>query len=201
MRLTGDASHMPSHVTAPPGNSAAGDDAAMVLAARDDPAAFETLYEGYLDAIYAYLRARTATEEDAADLTQQVFLRALAALPQYHKHRGSFGAWLFRIARNAAIDHYRRQRETLTWHLVPERLHPHTEDDLAVGLARQEALAHVHALVGTLKPETREILALHYTARLTVAEVAAVVGKSQAAIKKQLSRTIHLLKDRYSDDP
>jgi RNA polymerase sigma-70 factor (ECF subfamily) len=170
------------------------------MAACEGPAAFETLYERYLDRIYAYLRARTATEEDAADLTQQVFLRALAALPRRRGHEESFAAWLFRIAHNAAVDFHRRQRQTITWNLLPEGLQPRHEDDLAAGMVRQEAMARLHALLGTLKPDTREILALHYAGRLTVAEVAAVVGKSEAAIKKQLTRTIHTLKERYHDD-
>jgi RNA polymerase sigma-70 factor (ECF subfamily) len=179
---------------------AVGDDAALILAARENPAAFGVLYERYLDRIYAYLRARTDTEEDAADLTQQVFLRALAALPQHRGQRESFAAWLFRIAHNAAIDAHRRLRPTITWQGVPERLHPRSGDDLDMKLVRQEAMVRLHALLGTLKTDTREVLALHYAARLTVAEVAAVVGKSEAAIKKQLSRAIRTLKERYDDD-
>jgi RNA polymerase sigma-70 factor (ECF subfamily) len=177
------------------------DDADLILAARENTAAFGLVYERYLKRVYTYFRARTATEEDAADLTQQVFLRALAALPQYRGQKESFAAWLFRIAHNTAIDAHRRRRPTITWQAVPEGLHPRTGDDLDVRLIHQEAMVRLHALLGTLKADTREILALHYAARLTVAEVAAVVGKSEAAIKKQLSRTIHILREHYHDDP
>ncbi len=64
-------------------NGQDGSDATLVEAARSDAAAFERLYLGYRDRIYWYLRGRTADDEDAADLTQQVFLRVLDALPQY----------------------------------------------------------------------------------------------------------------------
>jgi RNA polymerase sigma-70 factor (ECF subfamily) len=183
-----------------PEQGADSDRAAAVVAAPEDGTAFDALYERYLDRVYAYLRARAATEEDAADLTQQVFLRALAALPRRRGQQETFAAWLFRIAHNAAEAYHRRRRQTIAWHRVPEGLHPRDEDDLAAGMVRDEAMARLDAVLRTLKPEAREILALHYAGRLTVAEVAAVAGKSEAAIKKQLTRTMHFLKERYRDD-
>ena len=90
----------------------AGDDEepALVDAARSDPAAFVELHARYEACVWRYLRARTATEEDAADLTQQTFLQALDGLPRYRERGLSFAAWLFRIARNVATDHHRRRR-------------------------------------------------------------------------------------------
>ena len=67
----------------PPVDLSGGDDEALVEAARRDPEAFGVLYQRYLPQIYRYLRARTGNADDAADLAQQVFLKALAALPGY----------------------------------------------------------------------------------------------------------------------
>ena len=89
------------------------DEVALVRAAREEPSAFGTLYDRYLGRIYAYLRARSSNDEEAADLTQQVFLQALDALPRYREGRVPFAAWLFRIARNAAIDSHRRRRTSV----------------------------------------------------------------------------------------
>ncbi len=97
-----------------------GDDEALVEAARRDPEAFGVLYQRYLPQIYRYLRARTGNSDDAADLTQQVFLKALAALPGYRLCGRPFLAWLLRIARNAVADFYRRQRPTVAFDLVEE---------------------------------------------------------------------------------
>ncbi len=166
------------------------DDTALVEAARHDPAAFGLLYHRYFDRVYAYLRARTAGEDDAADLTQQVFLQALDALPRYRGQGGAFAAWLFRIARNTATDFHRRRRGMVAWDLLPEALQPRAEHGVEARLVRHEDLAHLRTLVGALDKDTREILVLRFVARLTIAQIAAVIGKSEAATQSHLFRTI-----------
>src|SRR5215467_4087739 len=106
------------------------DEVALIQAAQRDLAAFGSLYARHVDRIYSYLLSRTgpARAEDAADLTQQVFVRALDALPRYQPRAGvSVAAWLFRIARNAATDWQRRQRSSrriIPWQAVPEAAYP-----------------------------------------------------------------------------
>src|SRR5262245_54230774 len=122
------------------------DEAALAVEAQSDPARFGTLYEQHRERIYAYLRSRTTPEEDAADLTQHVFVQALAALGQYRAHQGTFGAWLFRIARNVAVDFHRRHRETVPWDLVPELLQPAAREDPATRIIEQESLLRLREL-------------------------------------------------------
>jgi RNA polymerase sigma-70 factor (ECF subfamily) len=178
-----------------------GAEAALVHAAQHDPTAFAPLYERYRDRIYAYLRTRTRTPDDAADLTQQVFVQALDALPRYRTGRVPFAAWLVRIAHNVAANYHRGHRHTLTWDLLPEALQPPVDDDLETRVARHEAIARLDAVLRTCTADTREMLALHFAARLTVAETAAAMGKSEAAVKKHLYRTLRLLKEHYDDRP
>jgi RNA polymerase sigma-70 factor, ECF subfamily len=83
----------------------------LVELARDQPAAFDTIYYRYRQPLYAYVRARVGNDDDALDIVHDVFLRAFRGLPRY-EHRedagdSPFTAWLFRIARNAVIDHHR----------------------------------------------------------------------------------------------
>lgn len=160
----------------------------------------EALYGRYMERIYAYLRARTAIEEDAADLTQQVFVQALGALPGYRGGEGQAAAWLFRIARNLATSAHRRSRPTTAWDLVPEALHVAGDPNIDARLLRQEAHARLRTLLQALPVEGQELLALRFVARLTVAEIAAVIGKSEAATSKRLSRTMQRLQERYDDD-
>ena len=178
---------------------AADDLTALVHAAQADPVAFGALYDRYVERVYAYLRARTSGVDEAHDLTQQVFLQALDALPRYRGGGGGFAAWLFRIARNAAINVYSRRRTTVALHLMPEAVQPVADVDLEAGALHQEATAQVRALLDTLTADKRELLALRFAAGLTVAEIATVIGKSEAATRKQLARTIQTLQEQYHD--
>jgi RNA polymerase sigma-70 factor (ECF subfamily) len=173
-------------------------DSALVRAAQADSAAFAPLYQRYRDRIYRYLRTRTKSEEDAADLTQQVFLQALDALPRYRLQQTPFAAWLTRIAHNLAAND-RRRKTTVPWDYVPEALQPLVEGDLDDHILRDEALVQLREAIQTFNASAREVLALHFAAGLTIAETAAVVGRSEAAVKKQLTRTLHVLKERYHE--
>ncbi len=184
-------------------HDAVNDEAALVHAAQLHPAAFGPLYDRYVDRIYAYLWARTSGTEDAADLTQHVFVQALDALPRYRAGRVPFAAWLFRIARNAATDWRRRQHATVAWDLVPDALHPQASDEsdeVEARVVRQEELIRLRALLAALDAETREALILRFTAGLTLADVGAVIGKSEEATRKKIARALHTLKEQYHDD-
>ena len=103
------------------------EDATFIRAAQAEPEAFGLIYQRYVDRVYAYMRTRLASEHDAADLTQQVFIRAFQGLPKYRSGRAPFAAWLFRIAANAATDEFRRKRApALALQFLPESLSPAT---------------------------------------------------------------------------
>lgn len=89
---------------------AEGRDEEIASAARTDPHAFELLYRRYHLSVFRFLRARTASNDEAADLTVVVFERALAAIGRYRPLGGGVVAWLFTIARNAALDAERQKR-------------------------------------------------------------------------------------------
>lgn len=176
------------------------DESALVQAAQLDPLSFGELHSRYEARVWRYLRARTENEEDAADLTQQVFLQALDALPKYKERGLPFAAWLFRIARNAAADYHRRRRIHLSWDLLPEALHPAAEGNPeGEALGRERAL-RLRSLLVALGPDKRELLALHFVAGLTMREIAPVVGKSEAAVQKALYRTLQALKEQYREE-
>src|SRR5919197_5919554 len=99
-------------------------EARWIVAAQLNPTAFEPLYLRYRERVYRYLRTRLASDEDAADLTQQVFLQAMVALPRYRPRGVPFAVWLFRIARHAAINLASRRPDLVSWDELPETLRP-----------------------------------------------------------------------------
>ena len=160
------------------------DEALLVRAAQLDTASFAPLYRHYYPRVFRYLHARCGSDEDAADLTQTVFLRALAALPTYRERGLPFAAWLFRIARNLATDAQRKRRPTVDLDSMPEALY-------ATGANPPET--------ATLDSDKRELLALRFAGGLTSAEIADVVGKREGAVKRQLSRIIQGVREQYGE--
>lgn len=176
------------------------DDLARAAAAGDDEA-FGRLYGIYFVRVYRFLRTRTATPEDAADVTQQVFMKAYDSMRESGTRPGGFAPWLFRIARNAAIDGHRRRRSLVPWQHVPESLVPPSTargpEESAIALERVERLRECLAALDRNK---QELLALRFAAGLSSRQIAAAVGKSESAVKKQLTRTIQSLKEHYDDE-
>lgn len=177
------------------------DERALIDRARVDSAAFAQLYRRYVDRVFRYLRTYTENDDDAADLTQHVFLRALEALPGYRNEGAPFGGWLFRIARNAATDAFRRRRRVLPWDHVPPELHPLSASDPEAASLQREALNQVRVLVSQLDPEKQELVALRFAGRLSSREIASLVGRSPAAVQKELVRIMWNLKEQCRDVP
>ena len=167
---------------------------ALIAAAQRDPAAFAALYQRYYARVYRYLRIRLQSEEDASDLTQQVFLKAFDALPRYQPRRAPFAAWLFTITRHALADRYRRGTPMLPLEAAGELA---AEQEMDAALERRESLEQLRALLSRLNPDARDLLALRFAAGLTTPEIAATLGKRPAAVRKSLSRLLQSLKEQY----
>lgn len=172
---------------------------ALVRAALDDAHAFGLLYERHVDRIYRYLYALTGDPEDAADLTQLTFLKALEALPRYRENRASFAVWLTRIAHNTAVDAFRRRRRMAIWDRDAADLPSHGFGDPESEVLRRDTVAGIDELVRTLPPHKQDLLALRFAAGLSTREIAALTGRSFEAVRKQLYRTLNELKDRFHD--
>jgi RNA polymerase sigma-70 factor (ECF subfamily) len=162
-------------------------DAALVAAAREDPRAFLALYDRYFPRVLGYVRIRVHDPAACEDVTSEVFTRALA---QLHRFRGdgSFGGWLFQIARNAVRDHDRRRR----FEQLPATLAA-AEPDL-------DRRADLRLAIRALNRDAQHLLALRYGAGLSFDEIAAALGTSPGAVRVRLHRLLAALRKRYSDD-
>ena len=172
-------------------------DEELALAARSDPAAFGLLYERHRLAVFRYLRTRTASEDHAAELTAVAFERALAAMPRYRPTGGGFLAWLLRIARNAAIDVGRRASAVPIGADIPDERRATAPEQ---AILANEARATLAAAVDRLPPVQREAIVLRYAARLTAREIGEVLGKSDQATQKLISRALETIRESYRVD-
>lgn len=171
----------------------------LILAARSDPEALGELLSRHAIRLYRYLRARTLSDHDAEDLTQQVFVKAIDGLPRYRDQGIPFAAWLIRIAHNLLADTRRRHHATVSWDLLPDPQSWAAEDDLEANLLRQETRARVRALLEDLTTAERELILLRFVAGLTFLEIGTVVGKSESAVHRDIKRILRLMKERYDD--
>jgi RNA polymerase sigma factor (sigma-70 family) len=171
-------------------------DQTLVAAASETPTeadlAFELLYRSSRDDVYAYvagvLRDRSAAEE----VTAAAFERAFRKRGRFDARRGSARAWLFGIARNAALDELRRRRRQAELDAEPADVAAPATDALAEGGARRTTL--IAALAG-LEPRERELVAMKFFAGLSNAEIAAVLGISESNAGTKLHRVITKLRE------
>ena len=170
-------------------------DAAVAEPERLDAAAFGILYQTHRLAVFRYLRARTQTEDEALDLAAVTFERAFASLHRFRRRDGGVQAWLFRIARNTAIDAHRRRRETVGLAGADAQL-----GRIAVEADRIHSEgADVLDLVARLPQVQAETLLLRYAGGLTAREIGAVIGKREGAVQKQIERGLAALREAFDD--
>ncbi len=177
-----------------------GDEQNLVRKAKDGEAsAFGSLYDHYLPKIYRFVLLKVSLREEAEDLTHQVFLKAWQNISTYNFQGYPFGTWLYQIARNTVIDHYRSSN-------------PHTSleatafDIAAEGKSLQEvaegSLQWDVILKGIrqLKETEQDVLIMRFVEDMTPREVAAAIGKSESAVKLIQHRAIKRLKELLSSD-
>jgi RNA polymerase sigma factor (sigma-70 family) len=158
---------------------------------------FGDIYAVHRDAVYMYLRARTS-DDDALDLTATTFERALDALARYRPSGGGMRAWLIRIARNAAIDHSRKVARLVRGPTPETAFEPAASaEELAIAADERR---HIRRLVAQLKAPERDAIALRYAAGLTASEIGEVIGRSEEATQKLLSRALARLKEAYANE-
>ena len=151
-------------------------DAMLALRARNDPEAFGLLYARYVHRVTSYFLLRTGSREDAEDLASQCFVRAFEALPRFRAGEGSVRSWLFRIAHNLAVSHYRAHRATLPIDTVTLLDHAPPPEEHAI---RGDDLHRLRAALGKLTDEQRLVIELRL-AGLSGIEISKAAGKSHA---------------------
>ena len=156
---------------------------------QGDRDALEELYLIHFDRIYSYLHVSVGNRHDAEDLTTQTFLKMLEKIGSFKWQSAPFSAWLFRIAHNLAMDHFRARRRWQPEEEVPE---PPGEEEPSAELTAMQTIGResMLKLIDRLSPEQQQVLTLKFVFNLPNAEVAGILDKTEVAIKSLQHRAL-----------
>ena len=153
---------------------------------QGNPEAFTPLVEKYHPWLYSHIRRRVKDAEIAADLTQETWLKVLRAIQSY-RGTAAFSSWLYRIAENVCIDHFRRQKyNTEPLHLIDENRITETDPCPSRSVERAELREHLQTALKALTPIRRHVFLLYYHHGLPIKVIAAEIGRSEGTIKSHL---------------
>ena len=173
-------------------------------AGHGDQRSIGRLYDAYVAPLYRFCLARVGNETDAEDLTEEIFLKVMRAVGKFEwrplplgedgEERSPFRAWIFRIARNHVVSHYRRTASRPTSGEVPEWI-----QDESRGPAEMAELAmtvdEVFQAVEQLPQAQREVILLRFGSGLSVAETAEALDKNQTNVKVLQHKGVKKLKE------
>ena len=168
-------------------------------AQQGDRDALEELYLIHFDRIYGYLHMSVGNRHDAEDLTTQTFLKMLESIGKFRWRSAPFSAWLFRIAHNLAMDHFRSRKRWQPEEDVPEP--PGSEEPSAETLAMHSiGRQSMMELIETLSPEQQQVLTLKFVFGFSNGEAATILGKTEGAVKSLQHRALVSLQKQIADD-
>lgn len=165
----------------------------LVERAKRDPRQFGALYDRFFQQIYRFVYSRVREQTAAEDVTSEVFMKALKAMPRYQDTGRPFAAWLYQIAVNAIADRYRTQRPAQPL----EDFHDLSVagpslDDVA---ARRDEVRRIWALVEELPQQQRIALVLKFQEDMKIEDIAVAMGKTPGAVKLLIHRGVTRLRD------
>ncbi len=169
------------------------DEQLLTQALAGNAEAFGDLYEQYLDVIYHYVFYRVNGRQEAEDLTEGIFLRAWQALDSNPPQEVSFRLWLYRIAHNAVVDHYRTRQEQVGLEAAVLVADPIEGPEATV--ARQERANALKQAMMQLPEDHQEVLTCRFISGLSHAETAVVMTRSAEAVRALQYRAVGSLRN------
>jgi RNA polymerase sigma-70 factor (ECF subfamily) len=171
----------------------------LAAAMQYNEAALGELYDRYEAKIYSYVFRRTGEQSLAEDLTAQVFLKMLESIRDRKAWHSSFSGWLYRIAHNLVIDHYRRRDRHSSIDLEDApTVAADIEDPVETAEMNIDA-ERLRAAIRRLTDEQAEVVSLRFLEGYSIAEVAAMTNRTEGAIKALQYRAVATLRTMLYD--
>lgn len=168
----------------------------ITQAQRGDEGAISLLYEMHVDAIFEYVYYRVDSKSTAEDLTSEVFLRMVHGLASYRTQGVPFRAWLFRVAANLLIDHYRQQKKKSLAPLLDD--YASDDTDPFDRLAQSEDQLRLKLAIRALPEIYQDLLLLRFVENLPHTEIAKIMHKSADALRAMQYRALKALAEQFA---
>ncbi len=178
----------------PPGSNSAPlpEERQLVQSAKSGNSdAFAQLYDAYLDRVYRYVYFHVSDDQTAEDITSQVFLKAWENLNRYQFGSSPFLAWLYTIARNQVIDHYRTRKQSVPIEKIVSI--PAKEDGVDEQVQSRFDLQAMRDALQFLTDEQQQVLILRFIVGMETREISQQMGKAEGAIRALQMRALQTL--------
>jgi RNA polymerase sigma-70 factor (ECF subfamily) len=166
----------------------------LIKSARKDPSKFGLIFQHYGNQVFRYLYSHTQHLQEAEDITAQTFLVAMESIQQY-RGDGHFSAWLFGIARNKLMDHFRQSKNVSSLEFIEIATSKNTLDDVI----RDEEISSLSKLLHALPEEDQELLRLRFLGDMSFPEISVLLGKKEDTIKKSVYWLVAKLKSQIKE--
>ncbi len=160
-------------------------------AINGEASAFGLLYDKYQPQIYRFIYLKVSHREEAEDLTHQVFLKSWEKIDEYRPKGFPFSAWLYRIARNLIIDHYRLKKNNLSIDEVDELK---TESQIDLATEKKIETEKIKKAINRLSPEQQDIIILRFVEELSPKETASILNKTEISVRMLQYRALKNLR-------
>ncbi len=169
----------------------------LFRAKNKDPEAFSQVYDLYAEKIYRYIFFKVRTQEDAQDLTSEVFLKTWQYIAENSKDIKNLNALFYKIARNLVIDYYRKlsQQEVLMEQEILEQQEAVVSQTDLQAVETKIEMEKIEEKLRELKDEYRDVIILRYIEQMSINEIAQVIEKKTGAVRVMIFRALNTLKD------
>ena len=157
---------------------------------------FARLYEQFLPKVFRYISYRITDTHMAEDLTSIVFEKALTKFRSYDSEKAGFSTWIFAIARNTLIDHYRVNQKDVPLEKAPPVVFETLSPEDAV--TRDEERRMLDKFIQQLAENEKEVISLKFGGEMTNREIARVTGLSESNVGTIVFRAVRKLRDSYN---